>query len=98
SLKMTSGPIGIIQMSAAVAKTGFINLLQLTAVISICLAVINLLPIPIADGGVVFLFLLEAIRRKPFSEKFYQRVSQVGFAMLITLFLFVTLNDLTKIF
>jgi regulator of sigma E protease len=98
SLKMTSGPIGIIQMSATAAKISFISLLQFTAAISICLMVVNLLPIPIADGGVVLLLLIEAIRRKPFSEKFYQLVQQVGFALIITLFLFVTFNDLTKIF
>ncbi|MBU1599800.1 RIP metalloprotease RseP [bacterium] len=98
SLKMTAGPIGIIQMSAAAAKTSFTTLLQLTAIISICLVVINLLPIPIADGGIVFLFLLEAIRRKPFSEKFYSRFSQVGMAFLILIFVMVTINDLTRIF
>ncbi|MFH0775541.1 MAG: RIP metalloprotease RseP [bacterium] len=98
SLKMTAGPIGIIQMSAAAAKISFLSLLQLTAVISICLVVINLLPIPIADGGIVLLFLIEAIRRKPFSEKFYHRFSQVGMAFLIFIFVMVTFNDLTRIF
>ncbi|HAW49767.1 TPA: RIP metalloprotease RseP [bacterium] len=96
--KTIAGPIGILQIAAKTAHEGIIHLLQFTALINICLVIINLLPIPIVDGGSILFFLIEAIRKKPFSDIFYERASQIGFGIVIFIFCFVTLNDLTRIF
>jgi len=98
SAKMISGPIGILQLAAKTAQEGFIHLLRFTALISICLVIVNLLPIPIADGGLVLFFIIEAIRKKPFSEAFYERANQVGFGIIILILAFACINDITRIF
>ncbi len=97
SSKMVAGPIGILQIAAKTAHEGFIYLLRFTALISVCLVIVNLLPIPIADGGVVLFFLIEGIRKKPFSETFYERANQIGFGILILIFVFASMNDITRL-
>ena len=67
------------------------------AVISINLGVINLLPIPVLDGGHLFFYLYEAIFRKPLPIKIQETGFRIGFAMLATLMLFTTFNDLNQI-
>lgn len=98
SFKMISGPIGIFQIAAKTAHEGFIHLLKFTALISVCLVIVNLLPIPIADGGLVLFFLIEGIRKKPFSKAFYEKAAQIGFGIIILIFLFASMNDLVRIF
>ena len=97
SLKTISGPIGIVSMAGHAAKMGFVALLQFTAILSVSLAVINLLPIPALDGGHLFFLMIEAIRRKKVSVAFQERVTQYGFYFLMTLMVLVVFNDLVNI-
>ncbi|MBI4372561.1 MAG: RIP metalloprotease RseP [Candidatus Omnitrophica bacterium] len=97
SLKTISGPIGIISMAGNAAQMGVVALLQFTAILSVSLAVINLLPIPALDGGHLFFLFLEVILRKPISIKFQERLTQVGFYFLMSLMLLVVYNDLVNI-
>ncbi len=97
SVKTLSGPIGIMVMTGNAARAGISALLQLTAVISISLAVINLLPIPALDGGHIFFLLIGAIFRRDVSAKVQDRVTQVGFTLLMALMVFVVYNDLVNL-
>ncbi|MEW5974896.1 MAG: RIP metalloprotease RseP [Acidobacteriota bacterium] len=97
SMRMLSGPIGIAQESGRAARSGFSTLLMLMAAISLNLAVINLLPIPILDGGVIAIILVEALIRRDLSLTVRERITQVGFVLLILLAVIVTYNDIVKI-
>jgi regulator of sigma E protease len=92
------GPILIIQMAGKQAQAGIPNFLFFMAIISINLGVVNLLPIPILDGGHLFFFLLEAIMGKPLSIKKREAAQQVGLVIIILLIVFVFYNDLSRIF
>lgn len=97
SLKTVSGPIGIMALAGSAAKVGLPALLQLMAVLSVSLAVINLLPIPALDGGHVFFLLAEFIFRKPVSPAVQDRVTQFGFYFLMALMVLVVYNDLVNV-
>ena len=90
------GPVGI---SEAVAKTnGLQEFVYLMALISLSLGVTNLLPIPALDGGKILILLIEAIRRKPLKEQTEIYLQLLGFSILIALAIFVTYNDILRIF
>lgn len=90
------GPVGI---SKVVAKTdGFKEFIQMMALISLSLGVTNLLPIPALDGGRILILLIEAIRRKPLNEKLEINIQLLGFSFLIILSLYITYNDILRIF
>lgn len=90
------GPVGI---SEVVAKTsGFREFVYMLALISLSLGVTNLLPIPALDGGKILILLIEAIRRKPLKEKTEINIQLIGFAILIALSLYITYNDVLRIF
>jgi regulator of sigma E protease len=91
-----AGPVGIIFVIGEVAQTGFVNLLLLTALISISLGVMNLLPIPALDGGRLFFLLVEAIRGRKIDPEKEGFIHFIGFAILILLILFVTYQDLLR--
>lgn len=91
-----AGPVGIIFVIGEVAQTGFVNLLLLTALISISLGVMNLLPIPALDGGRLFFLLVEAIRGRKIDPEKEGFIHFIGFALLIILILFVTYQDLLR--
>lgn len=93
-----AGPVGIVHTIGEVAQTGFVNLLILTALISINLGIINLLPIPALDGGRLLFLLVEAVRGKPIEPEKEGVIHFVGFALLITLILFVTYQDVLRLF
>ena len=97
SLKTISGPIGIVSMAGHAAKMGIVALLQFTAILSVSLGVINLLPVPALDGGHLFFLMIETIRRKRVSLAFQERVTQIGFYFLMTLMVLVVYNDLVNI-
>ena len=97
SLQSISGPIGIISMTSDAAQLGLPYVLQITAALSISLAVINLLPIPALDGGHFLFLLMEAVRRKRVSLKVQENLTKVGFIFLLTLMAFILYNDLAKI-
>lgn len=91
-----AGPVGIIFVIGEVAQTGFVNLLLLTALISISLGIMNLLPIPALDGGRLFFLLIEAIRGRSIDPEKEGTIHFIGFAILILLILFVTYQDLLR--
>lgn len=90
-----SGPVGIAVMTGKVAKLGFIYLLQFTAVLSLNLAFINILPIPALDGGRLLFLILNRINKKLAPAKFEQVANSLGFLLLMGLILIVTIKDLT---
>jgi regulator of sigma E protease len=91
-----SGPVGIAVLTGQVAHMGLVYIIQFTALLSINLAIINSLPIPALDGGRILFVLIEAIKGSPVSQKFEQRAHNIGFALLITLMVVVTFQDLMK--
>lgn len=98
SIDMLSGPVGIYNLTGKVAESGIINLLGLTAALSINLGLFNLLPIPALDGGRLMFFLVEALRGKPIDRQKEGLVHFIGFALLMLLMLVVTWNDIKKFF
>lgn len=96
--KQLGGIITIGQMAGSTAKKGFGDLLNLVGLLSISLMVLNLLPLPVLDGGVIFFSLLEGIRGRPLSVRIQVVIQQVGIALLVMLMLFTILNDGKKIF
>lgn len=95
--KTIAGPLLIAQVSGAAAEGGLATLLQFTSFISINLAIINLFPIPMLDGGHVVYITLEAIRRRPLSEKAMEYSQKVGFSFLILLMFLAVFNDITRL-
>lgn len=93
-----AGPIGIAVMTGEVAKLGFGHLLQFAAMLSINLAILNVLPIPALDGGRMLFLAIEAIRRKPVTARIEQMVHGAGFALLMLLVLVVTFKDIVNLF
>ena len=91
-----AGPIGIIFVIGEVAQTGFVNLLLLTALISISLGIMNLLPIPALDGGRLFFLVIEALRGRRIDPEKEGFIHFIGFALLILLILFITYQDLLR--
>jgi membrane-associated protease RseP (regulator of RpoE activity) len=91
-----SGPVGILRIGHTVAQTGVINLLYFLAIISANLAVINFLPLPIVDGGLMVFLLLEKIRGRPVSIKMQVVTQIIGLALIIGIFVFVTFLDVSK--
>jgi regulator of sigma E protease len=92
------GPIMIAQMAGDSAKAGVGSLISFIALISINLAIINLLPIPVLDGGHLLFFMIEAIKGRPVSIKVREIAQQVGLFILILLMILVFYNDITRIF
>jgi regulator of sigma E protease len=96
SAKELAGPVGIIPASGIIALQGLGPILNFMALISINLAVLNLFPLVITDGGVLLFLLLEAIRRRPLSIKTQLAITRFAIAFFIVFFLYVTLNDITR--
>lgn len=97
SYKTLGGPVQIAYTLAEASASGLGDFLYFTAFLSLQLAVLNLLPIPVLDGGHLVFYLIEAIRRKPLSLRFRMVAQQVGLFLLITLIVFVTWNDIEKL-
>jgi len=92
-----AGPIGIATVVADAGENGIIPLLSLTALISLNLAVINLLPLPALDGGRLLFVLIESITRRPLPKKFAQAANTIGFLLLILLMIAVSVSDVGKL-
>ena len=97
SVHELAGPVGIVQMSGQAAKGGFVTLLNWMAYISLDLGMLNLLPIPILDGGHVLMLAIEGTMRRDLSIRFKERFVQVGLVFLLGLFAFVMYNDILRI-
>lgn len=91
-----SGPVGIAVLTGQVARLGIIYLLQFTALLSVNLAIINVFPFPALDGGRILFLLIEKVRGRPVAAKVEGVIHQVGFALLLTLVLFVTYRDIVR--
>lgn len=92
-----SGPLGIIDMGGKVAQAGWIKFLFFLAIISANLAVINFLPLPIVDGGLMVFLLIEKIKGSPVSMKVQVATQVLGLFLIIGMFLFVTYQDAVKL-
>jgi len=91
-----SGPIGIAVLTNEMTKLGFIYVLQFTALLSINLAIFNLLPLPALDGGRLLFLIIEKLRGRPTNQKIEAIIHNVGFALLILLVILVTFRDVSK--
>jgi regulator of sigma E protease len=98
SVKNLGGPVAIARTSVAAARTGLENVWVLIAFLSINLAVLNLLPIPILDGGQVLMTIAESIKGSPFSTRTRENVMRMGLAVIVVLFAVVMFNDLVALF
>ena len=97
SPRQLMGPIAIMQLSGESAQIGWLPLLTLMAMISLNLGILNLLPIPVLDGGHIFIMALEGIARRDFSMRVKEKMLMVGFVLLMMLMVTVIYNDLTRI-
>jgi len=98
SAKSLQGPIGIAQMSGDAAREGPIQYFLLMAAVSLNLAIFNLLPVPILDGGVMLMLFVEMLLRRDLDMKVKETVVKVGFVFLMFVVVFVIYNDISKIF
>ena len=93
-----SGPIGIYRLVGSFAAQGIGSLMFLVAVLNINLGLLNLLPIPILDGGWITIFLIEAVRGKPIKEEHRGIAQLIGLALLLSLMVFATYSDIRSLF
>ncbi len=91
------GPVGIATLVGDATRLGFLYLLQLTAALSVIIAVINFLPFPALDGGRVFFLLIEAVRGKPVNQRLETAMHNIGFGLLMILVVIVTFRDIARI-
>ncbi|WP_349360513.1 RIP metalloprotease RseP [Stappia sp.] len=94
STDQLGGPIRVAQISGQVATLGFAALLNLTAILSVSIGLLNLLPIPMLDGGHLMFYAAEAVRGKPLSERMQEYGFRIGIAIVLFLMVFATWNDL----
>ena len=96
--KELMGPVGIArQTGEAALMPGWQPIINLSALISINLGIVNLLPFPILDGGMILMLLIESIMRHDLNQNVKERITQVAFIVIVLFFLFVTFNDVTRI-
>ena len=91
-----TGPIGIVYATKQMSDLGVTYLLQFAAILSINLAIFNILPLPALDGGRIFFVIIERIKGTPVREIIEQRVHQVGFFLLLLLMAVVTMRDFSQ--
>ena len=97
SPKQLMGPVGIAQLSGESAQAGWVALIALMASISLNLGLLNLMPVPVLDGGHILIMGLEAVARRDFSVQVKEKMFLVGFVLLMALMVTVIYNDLTRI-
>jgi regulator of sigma E protease len=96
-VKQLMGPIGIAELSGTAAEQGWLKLFTMMAMISLNLGLLNLMPIPVLDGGHILILLLEGVSRRDFSMQVKEKMLLVGFVLLLTLMVTVIYNDLTRV-
>ncbi len=97
SISQLSGPIGIAHIAGKAAEAGFFDLLYFTGMLSLSLALFNLLPLPALDGGHLVILLIESIKRRTMTEKAYQVIGAVGICFFLILTAVVSYKDVLKI-
>lgn len=93
-----AGPVGIASITGQAARLGFVYLLQFTALLSLNLAVINILPFPALDGGRILFLLVEKVKGKPVRRELEALIHNIGFILLIALVVFITYKDIARLF
>src|SRR4029077_18238131 len=93
SVKEVSGPVTLARLSGDMLREGFIAVVAFMAMISLQLGIMNLLPIPVLDGGHIMVLLIEGVVRRDLSIRVKERIQQVGFAVLAALMIVVLYND-----
>jgi len=93
-----TGPVGIAVLTSQVTKLGLVYILQLIAIISINLAIINIIPFPALDGGRLLFLAIEKIKGKPVSARVENLINNLGFAFLLALMVLITFRDIAKLF
>lgn len=91
------GPVRVVQASGQMATLGFVALLNLAAVLSVSLGLLNLMPVPVLDGGHLVLYALEAIRGKPVGQNAQEIAFRIGLIMILSLMVFATWNDISRL-
>jgi regulator of sigma E protease len=94
SADQLGGPIRVAEVSAQVATIGFVALINLAAILSISIGLINLFPVPMLDGGHLLFFAIEAVRGRPLSERAQDIGFRIGFVAVVMLMIFATWNDI----
>jgi regulator of sigma E protease len=97
SLKQLDGPVGIVAVSGQAYQAGFATLLTFMALISLNLGILNILPIPILDGGVILLLIIESLMGRDLTLRMKERIVQVSFVFLLMLTVIVIYNDVVKL-
>jgi regulator of sigma E protease len=90
-----SGPIGMAEVVGQAARSGLDSFIQIVAIVSLAVGIMNLLPIPVLDGGHLVFHVYEAVMRRPPSAAALQRLTTIGLLVLLGLMLFAISNDLT---
>jgi regulator of sigma E protease len=98
SAKALDGPIGIARESSRAASLGPAAFFSLMAIVSLNLAIVNLLPIPILDGSAILVLLIEMLRGRDLSTAFKEGLLKVGFFCLMAIVVFAIYNDISKVF
>ncbi len=96
-LTQVTGPVGLVGMVGDVKQLGFVYILSFTALISINLSIINLIPFPALDGGRLLFVIIEGILRRPISPRIFNTANTIGFGILIFLMILVTFRDITNL-
>ena len=97
-VEAVSGPVGVVSEVKETVKYGFSSFIYMVMVLTLNLGIVNLLPLPALDGGRLFFLLIEIIRGKPINPKYEGFVHFIGLALLLTLMVFITFNDIVKLF
>lgn len=98
NLNAVSGPVGLTKVVGQAQQVGFASVMMLIAVISVNLAIINILPFPALDGGRILFVIIETIIRRPLPKKFVEWTNGIGFALLILLMIVISVKDVIKLF
>ena len=96
SVKTLGGPIFIAELAGQQARAGLVSFLFLGAMLSLNLGILNLLPIPVLDGGHLFFFVIESLFRRPVNLRVRERAQQVGMVFLLLFMAFVFYNDIAR--
>ena len=97
-LENLSGPIGIYEATAQGVQYGFLSYLSLIGILSLNIGIMNLLPIPVFDGGRIFITLIEMVLRRSLSDKVKNAIMSASVILILALMVFVTFNDITRLF
>jgi len=97
SIKNLGGPITIAQFAGRAAESGLVPFLGMLAFLSLQLGVINLMPIPVLDGGFILFFAIEGIKGRPISERVMGMAQNIGLVLLLGLMAVVTWNDIMRV-